>query len=242
MSIKLITLDLDNTLWQTDPVIIKAEQACHDWIVENIPQAAEFYTMEALRQYKNDIAECYPQLRHKVSELRIEVLRRVFLQAGLTRSKDGIDQAHEKALQAFAVFYKARSEVTLFDGALDALESLNKSYSLMAVTNGNADLKLIGIDHLFDAHFNAEGVGAAKPQPDLFTAALNKAGVSAAECIHVGDHQEQDIVAAKRLGIKTIWVNLSDAAWAEDECTPDQEITHLSQLAAAVQTIINHAD
>lgn len=237
MAIKLITLDLDNTLWETDPVIIKAEKACHDWIVENVPQAAEFYTMEALRQYKNDIAECYPQLRHKVSELRIEVLRRVFLQAGLTRSKDGIDQAREKALAAFDVFYKARSEVTLFDGALSALETLKKDYPLMAVTNGNADLKLIGIDHLFDAHFNAENIGAAKPHPDMFEAALNKAGVSAAECIHVGDHQEQDIVAAKRLGFKTIWVNLSDAAWAEEECVPDQEITHLSQLKAAVQAL-----
>lgn len=79
MAIKLVTLDLDNTLWQTDPVIIKAEQACHRWIVENVPQAAEFYTFDALREYKNTIAECYPQLRHKVSELRIEVLRRVFL-------------------------------------------------------------------------------------------------------------------------------------------------------------------
>jgi len=237
MSIKLITLDLDNTLWETDPVIIKAEKACHNWIVENVPQAAEFYTLEALRQYKNDIAECYPQLRHKVSELRIEVLRRVFLQAGLSTSKDGVDKAREKALEAFSVFYKVRSEVTLFEGALAALEALKNDYQLIAATNGNADLKLIGIDRLFDAHFNAEQVGAAKPHPDLFEAALKQAGVSAAECIHVGDHQEQDIVAAKRLGIKTVWVNLSDAAWAEDECVPDQEITHLSQLPAAISAL-----
>lgn len=229
MAIKLITLDLDNTLWETDPVILKAEKACHNWVVENVPQAAEFYTFEALRQYKNDIAECYPHLRDKVSELRIEVLRRVFLQAGIRG-----DEGRQKALQAFAVFYKARSEVTLFEGALAALETLKKDYQIMAVTNGNADLKLIGIDHLFDAHFNAENVGAAKPHPDMFEAALNKAAVSPADCIHVGDHQEQDIVAAKRLGMHTIWVNLSDAAWVEDECVPDQEITHLSQLNAAV--------
>lgn len=232
MAIKLVTLDLDNTLWQTDPVILKAEQACHRWIEENVPQAAEFYTFDALREYKNTIAECYPQLRHKVSELRIEVLRRVFLQAGISG-----DEGRHKAQQAFDVFYQARSEVTLFAGALDALTTLQKNYSLIALTNGNADLTLIGIDHLFDAHFNAEQVGAAKPQPDLFQAALSHAGVTSEQCIHVGDHQQQDIIAAQRLGIKTVWVNLTDAAWVEDECTPEQEINHLSQLPAAIQAL-----
>lgn len=232
MAIKLITLDLDNTLWETDPIIVKAEKACHDWLVTNVPQAAEFYTLEALRQYKNDIAESFPQLRDKVSALRLEVLRRVFLQAGISG-----DEGREKAQQAFDVFYKTRSEVTLFEGALDALQTLQNDYSLIAATNGNADLKLIGIDHLFDAHFSAEQVGAPKPQADLFEAALAHAGVNPEECIHVGDHQEQDIVAAKRLGIKTIWVNLCDAAWAEQECVPDQEITHLSQLVSAVAAL-----
>jgi len=235
MAIKLITLDLDNTLWETDPVIISAEKACHDWIVTNVPQAAEFYTLEALRDYKNDIAECYPQLRHKVSELRLEVLRRVFLQAGISG-----DEGRRKAQQAFDVFYQARSNVRLYDGALTALEALSQDYALIAVTNGNANLKLIGIDHLFTAHFNAEGVGAAKPNPDLFNAALQQAGASAAQCIHIGDHQEQDIVAAHRLGIKTIWVNLCDAAWAEDECTPDCEVNHLSQLVGAVEQIVEN--
>ena len=124
-----------------------------------------------------------------------------------------------------------------FCSAAEALQQLAAEYPLIALTNGNADLELIGINTLFRAHFSAEQLGAPKPQPDLFQAALQKADVHAHECIHIGDHQEQDIVAAARLGIKTIWVNLSDAAWAETEVQPDQEITHLSQLPAAVAAL-----
>ena len=231
-AVRLLTLDLDNTLWETDPVIVKAEKACHDWIVANVPQAAGFYSLEAIREYRNQIAACYPDLRFRVSKLREEVLRRVFMQSGIER-----DQAALLAGEAFAVFYRARSEVTLFDGALQALQQLSRQYSLIALTNGNANLQQIGIRPLFAAHFSAEDVGAPKPQPDLFHRALTSAGVSAQQCIHIGDHQEQDIAAAARLGIKTIWVNLTDAAWAEASCVPDQEITHLSQLPAAVAAL-----
>lgn len=232
MALRLLTLDLDNTLWETDPVIVAAERKTHAWINEHCPQAASFYSLEALREYRNQIAECYPQLRFQVSKLREEVLRRVFMQSGVER-----ERAAALAAQAFQVFYRARSEVTLFDGAAEALQQLAAQYPLIALTNGNADLELIGINTLFHAYFTAEQLGAPKPQPDLFQAALQHAGVSAQECIHIGDHQEQDIVAAARLGMKTIWVNLSDAAWAEADVQPDQEITHLSQLPAAVAAL-----
>lgn len=232
MAVRLLTFDLDNTLWETDPVIARAERITHDWVRDHCPQAAAFYSLESLREYRNQIAASYPDLRFRVSALRQEVMRRVFMQSG-----ESHERAAELAQQAFAVFYRARSDVTLFDGALAALQVLQAQYPLMALTNGNADLELIGIRSLFQAHFSAEAVGAPKPHPDLFDAAFAAAGVSAGECIHIGDHQEQDILAAARLGMKTIWVNLSDAAWAEDDCQPDQEITHLSQLPAAVAAL-----
>jgi len=232
MAIRLLTFDLDNTLWETDPVIARAERIAQDWVMENVPQAASFYSLEAVREYRNQIAASYPELRFRVSKLREEVMRLVFMQSGIER-----ERAAELARQAFEVFYRARSEITLFDGAEDILTALGQKYSLMALTNGNADLELIGISDLFTAHFNAEQVGAPKPQPDLFQAALKAAGIEAGEAIHIGDHQEQDVVAAARVGMKTIWVNLTDSAWAESETQPDQEITHLSQLPAAVQAI-----
>jgi len=235
-AIRLLTFDLDNTLWETDPVIARAEQITHEWICKHVPQAAGFYSLDALREYRNQIAASYPDLRFRVSRLREEVLRRVFMQSGESR-----ERAAGLAQQAFQVFYRARSDVTLFDGAYESLQQLAEQFPLIALTNGNADLELIGIRSLFTAHFSAEQIGAPKPSPDLFEAALAAAGVQAQQCIHIGDHQEQDIAAAARLGMKTIWVNLSDAAWVETSVLPDQEITHLSQLPAAVAALSGSA-
>ncbi len=236
MAIRLLTLDLDNTLWETDSVIIRAEQATHTWMQQHCPQAAAFYSPEAIREYRLQIAECYPDLRFRVSRLREEVLRRVFMQSGVDR-----EQAIVLAEEAFQVFYRERSKVTLFEGALTALEELASRYPLMAVTNGNADLDLIGIRHLFQGHFSAEQIGAPKPDADVFLAALQQAGVSAAETLHIGDHPEQDIAAAQQLGMKTIWVNVQQQDWPLSTYKPDGMITQLSQLPAQVSQLVQQS-
>ena len=41
----------------------------------------------------------------------------------------------------------------------------------------------------------------------MFEAVLNKAGVEAKSCIHVGDDYEDDIVGASNAGIASIWLN-----------------------------------
>lgn len=225
----VITLDLDNTLWHVDPVIKQAERAMHEWMHTHTPTAARFYTLPALQEYKQQIAECYPNLRHQISQLRREVMRRVFMQAGYDS-----EQARALAEQAFAVFYKARSQVTLFDGALEALTDLAQDYRLIALTNGNADLAMIGIDHLFDAHLNAEHVGANKPDPALFHAAAKHAQCSTEQLIHIGDHPKQDIWAAQQMGAKTIWVNVMAQTWPASLQPADQTIDHLSQLTTTV--------
>lgn len=233
----VLTLDLDNTLWHVDPVIKQAERAMHEWMQTHTPTAARFYTLPALQEYKQQIAECYPQLRHQISQLRREVMRRVFMQAG-----HNSDDARALAEQAFNVFYQARSQVTLFDGALNALTELAKEYRLIALTNGNADLAMIGIDHLFDAHFNAEHIGANKPDPALFYAAAQHAQCSPEQMIHIGDHPQQDIWAAQQVGAKTIWVNALAQTWPDELRPADYTIEHLSQLSTAVASVNERAE
>ncbi|MEQ3631771.1 HAD-IA family hydrolase [Thalassolituus sp.] len=232
MAIRLLTLDLDNTLWAVEPIIVEAEAAMYSWIEQNCPGTSQLYSPEGLRQYKAELAECYPSMRHQISKLRYETLRRAFMQAGVSH-----DEAVALAGEAFAVFHQARNRVTFFDDALQTLEDLNKDLALIAVSNGNADLKMIGIHHLFDHHFNAENVGAAKPSPDMFHAALNAAGVAAHESIHIGDHPVEDIATAATLGMKTIWVNFDERVWPLDHVCADAEITHWSQLALQIERL-----
>lgn len=235
MPVRLLTLDLDNTLWETEPVIARAEQACYDWISTHCPQAAAFYSAAALHEYRLQIAACYPDLRFRLSQLRQEVLRRVFMQSGIDR-----DRSAALAVEAFQVFYRERSRVTFYAGAEEALRALAAAYPLMALTNGNADLELIGIRSYFQAHFSAEQVGAPKPDPALFQAALQQAGVTAADCIHMGDHPEQDIAAAAALGFRTLWINLSQAPWPAALPRPDAEVTHWAQVPQVIAALASH--
>lgn len=230
MAIKLLTLDLDNTLWETDPVIARAEQASYDALITRSPAIADLYSITGLRDYKSQLAECYPTMAHQVSRLRLETLRRIALQAGHAHN-----DAQDIAEFAFDTFMAERSNLTLFEGARQALETLADEFPLIALTNGNASLEVVGLDHLFAAHFNAEEVGAAKPDAHLFNAALAHQQVQPHECLHIGDHPHQDIDAARTVGFHTVWVNVLDLHWPEAISAADVSIQHLSQLTDAVK-------
>lgn len=232
MTIKLLTFDLDNTLWETDSVIVKAEQATVAWIDEHVPAAAHHYNLNTLSEIKQHLAESRPDIRHKLTALRTEMLYQIFLRSGLKEN-----EARIKADEAFAAFLQVRNQVELFDGALEALQVLASDYQLIALSNGNSDLKAIGLDHLFSHHFNADQVANPKPHPDMFEAALQAAAVSPAQCVHIGDHQQQDVLAAHQLGMKTVWANMNDQLWQENTCQPAGIITQLKQLPALIQSL-----
>lgn len=229
MTIKLITFDLDNTLWHTDPIIARAEQRLWDWMQVNTPLVAERFNPNSIQTLKSEIANKNPHLRHKLSQLRLEILYQLF-----TASDYSPIKAKCLAQEAFAEFLTARNDVQLFPGALEMLTSLKQNHTIIALTNGNADLNMIGIDHLFDAHFHAENVARPKPHDDMFIAAMKYAGVSAHECIHVGDHPEQDILAAQQLGFQTIWANILKDSWPKSLQIADHEIHHLGQLVDCI--------
>lgn len=232
MSRGLITLDLDHTLWDTDPVLVAAEQAMYDWISEHSPGTAALFPPAALREYRQQIAASYPELKSKMTALRLATLTRVFMMGGHDRAS-----AERLAADAFEVFYHARSQLTLFEGAEDALRQLRSHYLIIAVTNGNTDLKIAGHDHLFDDLFNPDEHGEAKPAPDLFHCALSRAGVSADQAIHIGDHPEQDIAAAQQVGMKTLWFNNRDHEWPLSETLPDREFSHWKDVLPAIAAL-----
>lgn len=225
MTIKLITFDLDNTLWHTDPVIVRAERLLWDWIQLHCPIVAERFNPSSLQIFKAQVASKNPHLRHKLSQLRIEYLYQLFIACDCESL-----QAQELAQQGFAEFLSARNTIELFPAALSLLQALQQNYQVIALSNGNSDLKMIGIDHLFDGHFHAENVPQPKPHKDMFVAAMKHAGVLANECVHVGDHPEQDVFAAQQIGFKTIWANLLQQSWPQELKLADHEINHLDQL------------
>ena len=54
-TIKVITFDLDNTLWDVERVMIKAEQHLHNWLAAEVPQVVEHYSAEGFGELRTTV-------------------------------------------------------------------------------------------------------------------------------------------------------------------------------------------
>ncbi|MFT6955427.1 MAG: HAD superfamily hydrolase (TIGR01549 family) [Halieaceae bacterium] len=231
MTIKVITFDLDNTLWDVEPSLIEAERIQREWLLEHRPRAIENYDHEQLWEFKKGVWKRNPQLAHHISDLRVQTLYELQLAAGYPEQ-----EARTGATAAFAVFLEVRHAVTLYEEALDVLSLLAKTYTLGALTNGNADIYKTDAGEYFDFAFLAEDIGISKPAPDMFHAALKRAKVSANQIIHVGDNPEHDVLGAQRMGMRTVWMNSQAEEWPGGP-RADRDIDNLQQLPQAIAEI-----
>ena len=229
--IRVITFDLDNTLWDVDPALLRAEEAQRQWLLANRPGTIEDYDHDALWAFKKDVWKRHPELLHNVSAMRRQMLLELQLSAGYDR-----EAAEQGAEIAFQVFLEERHQVVLYEEALGVLQTLAREYTLGALTNGNADIYKTDAGEYFDFAFLAEEVGTSKPAPDMFHAALERSGVAPSQIVHVGDNPEHDIRGAQGVGMYTVWMNGQGQDWPGG-ARPDREIDNLLQLPGAIASI-----
>lgn len=58
----------------------------------------------------------------------------------------------------------------------------------------------------FEGMIISSEVGASKPHPRIFEAALERAGARAEQCLHIGDDAVADVAGAEALGIRALQV------------------------------------
>lgn len=219
--IRAITLDLDNTLWDIDPVIRRAEATLWAWLTDNYPRIPATFSPEALLEMREAVVEEHLDKSHDLRFLRKKVLTQVAVHAGYTA---------DLVEPAFDVFDRARNEVDLFPDVMPGLEKLAGDFTLVAITNGNANLERIGIRHLFEDVVAAAEAGCAKPARQIFEQAITRSGYSNDEILHVGDHPETDIDGARQVGMRTAWINRTGEKWPEDLPEPDAVVTTIPEL------------
>lgn len=221
LTIKAITLDLDDTLWPVWPAIERAEKALVDWLHQHAPSSAALFSNPTVRHdTRAQVVQAHPEWQHNLSAIRHEIIR-------LTLAKCGEDE--RLADQAFDVFFNERNCVDLFEDALPALAFLAARFPLVAVSNGNADLKRIGLDGYFQASISAQKFGVGKPDPRIFYAAADAAGVDPTRVLHVGDDAALDVLGALDCGMQTVWVNRADHLWTYP-AVPHETVTTLTEL------------
>ena len=229
--IRLVTFDLDNTLWAVDAVIRRAESALNDWLDQRVPEYNRL-PGDSRKTIAKSVTAADPGIVHDISRLRETVLRETFAHCGYPP-----EHAARLAADAFAEFMDWRHRVQFFPAAVDVLAELAGDYTLAALTNGNANFERLGLDRYFAFGYCAAEVGAKKPDPAMFERAMAHAGVNPAEAVHVGDHAVDDVQGAAAVGMATIWVNLFDA---DDDPPATATVTRLQDLPSTVARLSGH--
>jgi FMN phosphatase YigB (HAD superfamily) len=87
-----------------------------------------------------------------------------------------------------------------------------------------------GILERFEAVIVSDTVGWRKPSPRIFEAAFRALGVTAAECLFVGDRPEIDVAGAKAIGMAAAWFNPDGTPLPEGLPAPDFTLGRLADL------------
>lgn len=225
--IRVISFDLDDTLWAIDPVIERANGVLFAWLAARYPAITQGHTPAALHEVCLRFMRSRPDQKHDLTRMRKDFLRSLGRDAGIAEEDVG-----GFAEEAFEVFFAARNTVELFPEVESVLTRLAQRYRLVALSNGNACIERIGLARYFSAAVNSAEVGAAKPDPAMFHAALAALGESAHVMLHVGDHPEHDVLGAQRAGVRAVWLNRHAADWPPHLAPPCAQLADLHALVA----------
>ena len=126
-----------------------------------------------------------------------------------------------------------------FPDTVAALEKLKARYKLAVISNIDDDLFALTAPKLkvpFDHVVTAQQASCYKPCHKIFRIAQERTGVQLEKWLHVGQSIYHDVIPAKSLGIKTVWVNRpspragAGAARAASG-QPDLEVPSLAALS-----------
>lgn len=223
-SIRCVAFDLDDTLWPCEPTISNAELALYDWLAERYPRITNQLSFEELRQQRAEFALQHPYFSHDVTALRLHSM------AAIAKK---FDYPVSLAKDALAYFRQHRNRVNLFADTLPTIKILGEHFKIGAITNGNAQLDVIGMQEHFDFVVTAEDAGAAKPNKEIFDFARKQIDLASHELLYVGDHPINDVIGSKNSGWQALWFNPNAEEWPEDkqlEIQPNAQIQRLSEL------------
>ena len=221
--VRAICFDLDNTLWDVEPVLAHAERILTDWLRSRYPKIPQRFSPAETLELRAALLREQPHQAHDLTFLRRETLARMAEASGYERNV-----AHE----AFALWHAARNEVTPYAEVLPALDRLKGRYRLATLSNGNADLEVMGLAHHFEVSLHASALGCAKPDERAYRALARALTLKPAEILFVGDEPQADVAGPRMAGMQTVWVNRARVVWPDASPAPDADIAGLDELVA----------
>ncbi|MEC9335103.1 MAG: HAD family hydrolase, partial [Pseudomonadota bacterium] len=164
-SVEAMTFDLDDTLYNNEPIIRRAEQALQAHIAEHHRDAAKLSAHDWLQLKRAAIAKD-TRLASDMGQLRRVVLTAAL--SGTPANQLSLAPAADLALRSavedcFNCFYDARSDFTLADHVHNTLDALSQRIPLVGITNGNVNTQKVGLDCYFQNILHASIERPMKP-------------------------------------------------------------------------------
>lgn len=237
MTIKILSFDLDDTLWPCMVTIKQAEENLHQWYSVHYPEITSQYSVNDLWQKRQVLMLENPNLSHNISAIRKLSLKNIAQELKLTT-----DRTEHLISKGFEKYHEERNQVCLYDEVYDVIKGLAKQYVLFSISNGNAVLNKTptGLEQFFSFSHNAENAGVQKPHPNIFNDIINHAfyhyQATANEIIHIGDDPVADIFGAKNTGLKTIWVNREKTSWPSHLPKADHSIVNFNNIEYLIES------
>ncbi len=133
--------------------------------------------------------------------------------------------------------WHSEDEVPYPDAKSTLAALIQMGYKLGIIANqklGTAErLENWGLRQYFDVIAASAEIGYAKPDKRIFEKALEMAGCTARESVMVGDRLDNDMIPAKALGMRTVWIKNGLAQYQSEELgkdIADVQIASLSEL------------
>ncbi|WP_414147899.1 5-amino-6-(5-phospho-D-ribitylamino)uracil phosphatase YigB [Erwinia sp. BNK-24-b] len=227
--IAAMTFDLDDTLYDNRPVISRTAKESHAFLQAYHPALNDF-SPQQYHQLRESLREQEPEIYHDVSEWRRRAVELAMLNAGLPAA-----EAEKGSRAVMANFTHWRSQITVSEETHSTLAALAARMPLVAVTNGNAEPHLFGLDKYFKFILRAGPHGRAKPYHDMYHLAAEKLNLPLENILHVGDDLTTDVAGAVRCGMQACWINPHNdnlMRASDSRLLPTLEISQLASLTA----------
>lgn len=222
--VKVLSFDLDDTLYDNVPVIAAAEAWLLQALTDHSPEST-WLTAEGLANIKRQILAVEPELSHDVSALRLRILTQGLRQQDLTATA-----ASNLAKEFYQGFLTERGKIQVPEISHQVLTELGQRYQLAVITNGNLPIQDTALAPYFSRVLRAGIDGRMKPAADMFDALAAQAGVKHSEILHIGDHINTDVLGALHAGCQAIWLNDQGRSAHDLQCLPQVELERLEQM------------
>lgn len=174
--------------------------------------------------------------RRQTGEAHDDRLFEVIAHAVIEGLGGGDPEGVAATISATAAAWSKAENFGLYDDVLPCLRTLRSAGVRMALVSNALGHSLdevvahFALDEFIEANLSSAELGIVKPAPDVFRAALARAGVEPEAAVMVGDSIEDDVKGALACGCGAIWLDRSGRFAG----MPLPRIESLAQLPAAL--------